>query len=192
MKKYDDESATPLAFHKFIWWVSLPVNFFLALVRLCNAFYNMDFNYGAFGIIEILFYMAVIGLAAACFIGFFRWKSYSWYCVILLYFINVVYSAYVTVICVISHLTQSTIVGAQLVVGLIFFVLIGIYYIKRRPLFFQETWNVYASGGGSGSLVKASKAGAADSGAKYCSWCGAALPEGSDFCRECGTPVQKK
>ena len=194
MRKYYDRSATPLAFHKFFWWVALPLSFLTGCTGMNSAVQDVNAGYGAYATINVLYYFVILGLIAACFIGFFQWKSYAWYCVILILSVNVVYGLCAVVLYAVMLPDWIANAIVWLIISLLYGILIGIYYIKRRPLFFPEMKDPHADAvGGAEGLVQASKAGAADPlpQAKYCSQCGTVLPEGSDFCSECGAPVQK-
>ena len=195
MRKYYDRSATPLTFHKFFWWVILPVNFIFGVVEYVRFVLNIGwiFSHGLFGMVYIVYLIVVFELSVACFVGFFQWRSYAWYCVVIYLPAYFLFNLYVVSLSVIFLRFESAAVVGLFIGTLIYSILAEIYYIKRRPLFFQETGNIHAAARGSGKVVQASEAGTADPlpQAKYCSQCGAALPERSDFCSECGTPVQK-
>ena len=194
MKKYNDRSETPLTFHKFFWWVVLPLSFLTGCTRMNSAVQDVNAGYGAYATIDVLYYFAILGLIAACFIGFFQWKSYAWYCVILILSVNVVYGLYGVVLYAVTLPDWIVTPIAWLIISLIYAILIGIYYIRRRPLFFPDMKDPYAAPmGGFGRLVQASEARTADPlpKVKYCTKCGAILSGGGYYCSECGAPVQK-
>ena len=195
MRQYYDRSTAPLLFHKFFWWVRLPVGFIFVLVKLVDIFLNGEYrysNYSVYYAVDIVYFLIIIGLTTACFIGFFRWKAYAWYCMIVYLSVYVVYSVFVVMLYSIMIPFQSAAAVGQFIGASVYSVLIGIYYIKRRPLFFPERKDPYVAAG-VGGLAQVSVAGAADPlpRANFCSQCGNVLPEGSNFCSECGTPVRR-
>ena len=137
MEQYHSDAQTPLKFHKFFWYVLLPLNFFSTAVTLKQEFSVMT-EFSWLFAVDAFFFTVALGLMLACFVGFFGWKSYAWYSVMALLGTFVVsgictvaiYAAYVP-----EELTYSF---GQLVVAILEAVLIGKYYIKRRPLFFSD------------------------------------------------------
>jgi len=126
MKQYHPAGKAPIQFHMFFWYVTLPFTVLLSIIfiliytsqntRLLDSF----FPYAS--IFDVIYYALVSILSIICFVGFFRWKSYAWYSVIIILSTMVLYG-----------FISGGIAGALI---LPYPILVGIYYIKRRPLFF--------------------------------------------------------
>ena len=202
MKQYNDRATTPLAFHAFFRFCTAPVGFLLALGNLIKTASNTN-GIAFLNAIDLIYFSAVAALLLACFIGFFGWKPYAWKCVMAYLCLNSVYALYCVVIYAIylsfSPIYMGTAVG-QFIGVLVYSILVGIYYYKRKPLFFEtdmQTYNGYAQpcSGQSGFYEYNANGGtpaASPSGTMYCASCGSALPPNSAFCGNCGAPVSNR
>lgn len=134
MEKHYDQYATPLLFHKFFWYISLPLSFIGGAFQLFVSIKSLTFS--MLYLPDVVSSLIGMVLVVLCFVGFFGWKAYAWYSVIILLSLNILFSL-ITVI--LSALVTPQQLGTQLigfVVALIYGILVGIYYIKRRELFF--------------------------------------------------------
>ncbi|MPM62855.1 hypothetical protein SDC9_109733 [bioreactor metagenome] len=175
MKQYHHKEEAPLAFHKFFWYISLPIGFLVSISKMISEISQIIiFNW--LYAIDIGYYIIALTLMLMCFIGFFGWKSYAWYGVMTYLSINVVYYLFAVIVYAKYIPDQIGIGIGQLLGILIYAILVGIYYKKRRPLFFKVN-SQYSE-----VLPQV----------KYCSKCGYKLLDGSDFCSKCGTPVVKE
>ena len=188
MKKYYSRTETPLIFHKIFWYALLPLGFFGGIYNMVKEIQQMPFYNWLYGV-DICFYLVTISLALVCFIGFFKWKPYAWYCLIIrlsFTLFNYILAAVITTIYDPDKMAFSI---GQVFGILIFTVLIGIYYIKRRPLFFQNAQNEvgtpYTTAQGVTAYYTAPQV-------KFCRKCGNSLESDSIFCSQCGTPVVKE
>lgn len=203
--KVKSNFAYGLTYHKFIWYFLLPINivFYLAYV----------INYGIiYGNFDIGCVISIVGAIAAlvAFIGFFKWKTYSFYS-ILVY----------TCLVVLFSISTSEQIGATLIAGVIYAVINFRYYTKRKELFFRTSEQVQSKPTiySQANNVSASKetativeSGAIDDASiltpshvdvdpqvkiaciqqttsNYCHKCGAKLHAESVFCSICGEKV---
>jgi hypothetical protein len=201
MYQYYDSASTPLKFHKFFRYVLLPVNFLTGLISLVSEPDGMPVFSWLYAV-DIGYFLIMLSLILVCFIGFFGWQSYAWYGVFAYLGVNLLYTLFTVALYAlyISDTTRPGVIAGQFFGAVAYAVLVGIYYIKRRPLFFPNPVrpNTYAyvdaantaQSGVSGSTVTTGVPGVTAAPAvKYCRQCGYELLPGSNFCTKCGTPV---
>lgn len=194
MKQYYDKESTPLAFHKFFWFISLPIGFVVSIIRAASELSGILYFNWLYAV-DIMYYAISMTLMFACFVGFFRWKPYAWHGIITLFSIGVLYNIYV-IICWALYLPDyiGTALGEFLGI-VIFYVLAGIYYIKRRPLFFLDTLEAQSMEDRydlTGTKQDDAFIYDTSPSIKYCHKCGYALLPESDFCSKCGAAVAIK
>lgn len=128
-----------------------------------------------------------------CFIGFFGWKSYAWYGVMIYLCVGVINNVYVLIAYAVYSPNQIGTAAAQAAIFLIYSILVGIYYNKRRALFFSHMDRASAS-----NVQEALNPAEVNPScevlpqAKYCRECGYELSDNSVFCSRCGTKVVKE
>ncbi|MGL5978439.1 MAG: hypothetical protein ACRCZJ_05560 [Erysipelotrichaceae bacterium] len=127
-----------LKFHKFFWYVSLPlslinnIGFLFTLYALCTV-QGLGWS--------ILLDIVVILLQCACiaiiFYGFLKRNSKGYYAIFALYVINVVYSLFL--VGLYANLNPSGLVevASSFVVTLVFAAVILYYYRKRKYQIFD-------------------------------------------------------
>ncbi len=141
MKRYYSKYDAPLAFHKFFWYVSLPIGFLLVAARMIYKFSEIEtFNW--LYAVDIGYCIITLTLRFVCFVGFFRWKSYAWYSVIIYLCFEVLNSIFTFIDYALYTSDQIGTAVGQLLSFLIYSVLVSIYYVKRKPLFFANTIQV--------------------------------------------------
>jgi len=193
MKQYCCKEEAPLVFHKFFWYVSLPIGFIASIISMIPYFSDTSYLSWAYAF-DFVYCAASLTLMAICFIGFFKWKSYAWYGVFIYLCIQIIYKALVVFLYALYSPDEIGTVIGQLIAILLYAILVGMYYKKRRLLFFPEQTQASEKNGSSG--VNSSD----DSNpcfdhlpkAKYCRKCGFELLEDSDFCGHCGTAVNQE
>lgn len=142
MKKYYDVSDAPLKFHYFFWYVSIPLGALLLIAYLMGDFaYLSDSAYSDVSLlfeIEIFFLLAELILRVICFVGFFKWSKDAWYSLMSLLSLKIIYSILVPIMFVayFHMLVESVLIRS--IGATIFSILVGIYYLKRKPLFFDD------------------------------------------------------
>jgi uncharacterized membrane protein YccC len=193
MKQYYRKEETPLAFHKFFWYVSLPIGFIASIISMISYFSDMPYLSWTYAF-DLVYYVSLLTLLVICFIGFFQWKSYAWYGVFIYLCIQIIYSLSVILIYAVYIPNEIGTAIGQFIAILIYAILIGIYYKKRRLLFFPEQTQASEKNGSSGvnSSDDSNPCSNNMPKAKYCRKCGFELLEDSDFCGHCGTAVNKE
>ena len=139
--KYYSIKGTPLAFHNFFRFFSLPMGILITINQLiteCDMVYDIGIELVWLLYIDIFFYITHIVLCTTCFIGFFKWESYSWYCVFAFQIIGILYDCYSIIVTSIYLPDNTAMYVASLLGRVIILWLTGIYYFKRKPLFFEN------------------------------------------------------
>lgn len=193
MKQFYLKEDTPLAFHKFFWYVSLPIGFLISMGRMISEVSEMLFFNWLYAI-DIGYYIIALTLMLVSFVGFFGWKSYAWYAVMTYLCVGVAYNLFAVIIYGLYIPDQIGTAIGQLLGVLIYAVLVGVYYRKRRPLFFSDTIQVIAENGYDLANAEQNNTVSYDvpPSIKYCRKCGFELLSGSDFCSKCGASVVKE
>lgn len=134
---YRDPKATPLKYHCVFWFLILTVNI---LVDFRNFTGDLDFlSVPGFGVITAVDALH-LGLCLACFIGFFEWKKYAFYSLM-------VFLVFELVLSLIPEFFEWSAYPAIMVENLLFVaacylaweIPTAVYYWKRRNLFFGES-----------------------------------------------------
>lgn len=193
MKQYYLKEATPLAFHKFFWYVSLPIGFIVLIGRMISEVSEMRF-FNLLYAIDIGYYIIALTIMLVCFVGFFGWKSYAWYGVIIYLCLSVAYNLFAVTIYALYIPDQIGTAIGQLLGILIYAILVGIYYKKRRPLFFLDNIKVISEKTYDLANAEHNSTISYDvpPSIKYCRKCGFELLSRSEFCSKCGVPVVKE
>lgn len=130
--KYYSIEHTPLKWHTFYRYVSMPLGAITGIIALVTNIAAMD---NAAYLIDIFFNLVQTVCCAAAFVGCFKWKPYAWYAIMINLVAIVVYAVVVVIITAIYGGNVAYSMGTVLGSG-ISCTLIGIYYNKRKPLFF--------------------------------------------------------
>lgn len=136
MEQYYSKTGTPLKFHKFFWYVLLPLNFISTAITFYQEFSVMTEFSWLYAVDGVFFTLALL-LMMACFIGFFGWKPYAWYSVMAFLGLLVVSGIGTVAVYAAYDPDQLPFAGGQLLAAILEAALIGKYYRKRRPLFFS-------------------------------------------------------
>ena len=137
MKMYHDRETTPLKFHKVFWFLLLPIDFLFA----CYDLHNLVSESTVFSlpdIVDLVALLSLIVLSLLCFTGFFRWRTYAWYCVIFYFCEELVYDLVFIILCSINAPTHMGEWTKEFFLALLWVVPCTLYYYKRRPLFFTD------------------------------------------------------
>ena len=196
MDTYYDEYATPLKFHKFSKWVRLPLGLIITFVQVFQImgyepyvrdYYTVDLIYG------------VIMLAIGCvaFYGLCTWKPCGFIGMIAYEVVSVVYRLFaVFVVAAYNPDALGSSIGSLLGSGIVS-ALVIIYYLKRRPLFFEHIRNAYiyerirqAQPEGFEGVVHLDDRSGGDP--TVCRSCGSKLNLSRDTCMRCGTAIPKE
>lgn len=130
--KYYSIEHTPLKWHTFYRYVSMPLGVITGIIAVFSYITTMD---NLYYLIDIFCSVVQTVCCAAAFVGFFKWKPYAWYAVMVNLANGVVYAIISLVVTAafggdVAY-SMGSVIGTTVVS-----VLIGIYYYKRKPLFF--------------------------------------------------------
>lgn len=190
MKQYLLRENTPLAFHRFFWYFSLPIGFLLTIRTIYTTITEMTAYHWLYTV-DIIYSIITLILFAACFIGFFGWKPYAWYCLITSLGLNVSYCVYSVIIYQIYLPDEIGEAVGRLLGIVIYTIIVGIYYTKRRPLFFNSSNlnDMYPNLKYIETEPKVEKRMDSIPEVKFCRKCGHEIIAGYSYCGNCGTPV---
>lgn len=143
---------------------------------------------------DLLASIMTLTLIAICFVGFMGWKSYAWYSMMIYLGFGVIYNAFVITVYT-TYAPQMVSTATSRFAGvLIYAILVGVYYYKRKPLFFEQLQpslpDTPANEGGSDPIAEPPVSCA--SPILFCRKCGAKLLPESEFCNQCGTKIIKE
>ena len=190
MKPYAIEKETPLKFHK---------------LYLCILFLRIMIGISVVGIfavddppnIFLIGYNALCALlcAVACW-GLFMETAYGWYANMLYILLGTAYNLYLAIWSFLYNAEQFMTQLPARVVCLPFLFLTAIYYIKRKPLFFPQKYNVAPTVSVSEPANVPSEPAETPLAAaqiptavmNFCPNCGKRLKPDYSFCPNCGTP----
>ena len=219
MNTYTSRANTPLAFHNFIRFFSLPIGIITWLTRF-SEFSNIE-QLNWLYVIDFIFFTTAVVLLVLAFIGFLRWQLYGYKCLfIYLVVVNVFYLVCMAIYAAFNLTDEvNKLIGTE-IVNLTYSVILFIYYRKRRQLF----TSVFNKVNLTNNLIKSDfsatdemntlaentiakiepeagqdipikdgndviEQGNDNVKAKYCRKCGSRLEDDSRFCSLCGTEV---
>ena len=136
VKRYYERENTPLGFHKFVHYFSLPAGFLIMLKRLLLDMLP-NLNLSPLYWVDIAYTTVALFLFLAAFVGFWKWKAYAWYSFMIYLILNPIYSLCLLILYVRYDSPQVVTMEIQLVTVAIYSILVCVYYRKRRPLFFE-------------------------------------------------------
>lgn len=193
MDQYFDEYGTPLKYHKFLKWFSLPLNLLTSLAYLLQTLENISTNW-VYGM-DMVYYTLSLLAAAITLYGFFKWKPCGFYGILTIYGLGTLYSLVAFVIYA-MFLPEYLIKGLTNLLGQgIATVLICVYYLKRRPLFFEDMRRAHMEKIFAQNIPPVSGVTLEDrSGGDttVCRVCGEKLNAGRTACMKCGTSVRQE
>lgn len=168
--KYYCIEETPLKFHTFYRYVSMPIGALTAIISVFSYIVNMD---NAYYLIDIFFSLVQAAACATAFFGFMNWKSYAWYAVMVNLANSVIYAIVVLGINIMfatGDIAYSfgTVIGSAITSALIM-----IYYNKRKPLFF-------------GTPAPTAHSVNFSEPVRVCPECGNPVTSVGNFCTNCG------
>lgn len=180
MTKYTIKEHTPLKFHWFFTHISLPLTILAGIGQLIPAIKAARENLDVVGIINITYYSLLVVLCAICLEEFPKKNSYFLRFLSGLFSLNIIYCV-TELILYVNYLPEEVSqAAAQLIVHSVFALLVGIYYWKRRRLFYcplieKKPLNIPPS-----TVVVHTT--------RFCRKCGSLLSNDDDsFCSKCGT-----
>lgn len=186
MKVYTLREETPLKFHKFIWYVWMPLSLVVAIYTAWESISEFigyillapEITIVLLCIFSCLVKVAFVLAPALIFIGFFKWRAYSWYILMFLSISNVVCSPLLLLFTK-EYEGLASMLGK--ISGILIDIFIILYYWKRRKLF---NINLFVKRSVAGETTQKR-----NNDYMFCHHCGNKLPQNSVFCNKCGTRV---
>ncbi|MCE5235520.1 MAG: hypothetical protein ABFC62_03940 [Clostridiaceae bacterium] len=174
MKKHFDRKTAPLLFHRLYHYVALPLT---AIWLALQTFLFMAASFAEPRALPVaLLFLTLTGLSAATFIGFFKWKPFSWYTALALFLFQWIYMILVAVL---AHFPPLFVAFVALISAAVA-VLLFLYYLKRKPLFIPVP-----------PPFADQNLDALDEKNKSCKFCGAWLmPPDASTCPVCGAKTE--
>lgn len=141
MNTYTIWEETPLKWHKFLVYFSLPLSILFNGVKILSAVLSILQLQGSgmewLGAIDLLFAVALVVLSIVAIVGGFP-SNRRWYgplCYLAGLGVNILYSVIILLIYVSLSVEPETSMFSSIIVGALFLALNIPYYNKRRPLF---------------------------------------------------------
>ena len=136
MQQYTRRDETPLKFHNFFRYITLPLGFFITLATIIDD-YTSPASFNWLYMINLVFFISSLMLRLVCFIGFLKWKPYAWYSLMVYLCLDAFYRLYELILSYSYRYQVSTALG-NLLGTLLYAILVGLYYKKRKSLFFTS------------------------------------------------------
>lgn len=131
MKFYTRE-LTPLRFHKLYHWVIMPINIIYIIYLLAEMFVS-----GKVSTLTVIYNGLLLLACAAAFIGCFKFRKYAWWAIMGGFVLEIFYSAYFIALYAVILPEQVMVAVNQVGWRFVAVIMMGVYYYKRRPLFFN-------------------------------------------------------
>lgn len=188
-----------LRFHRLFATVIMPLNSFLGIYSLLTAVKNtVDEGMTLFNIVSLVESVVVLALIFCTFRGLLHLKRFSLFTLIALMVVKAADNTWALVLSLQNSLYTYTI---SALLGIIFSVLVSVYYLKRRSLFSREGATVISVSPEDAVKLKAmlerkaAEKKDADGDAEEreevigeydCPRCGFHITDGAVFCPKCG------
>ncbi|HIQ98964.1 MAG TPA: hypothetical protein IAB23_04690 [Candidatus Scybalocola faecavium] len=132
-RRYYVIELTPMKFHKFYHFVLTPVNILMTLYLLISGFLHPEDG----DVITTGYNVILLACLILTFIGCFKLKKYAWAAIMTGFVLEVIYELCYVILLAPFGTDALIFAVSQVLWRLVFTVLMGIYYIKRMPLFFD-------------------------------------------------------
>ncbi len=194
-----------LRFHRLFATVIMPLNSFLGIYTLLSAVKStIDEGATLFNIVTLVESIVVLALIFCTFRGLLRLKKFSLFSLIALMAVKAADNAWALVLSLQNSLYTYTV---SALLGIVFSVLVSVYYIKRRSLFSREGGAVISLTPEDAEKLKAMlerkegqekeeaenvAEGEEETISEYdCPRCGLHITDGAVFCPRCGCQTRK-
>ena len=134
MKQYYSKAEAPLLFHKFMHYFILPVGMLVTLAQLFYVIVDVSY-FDLPYLIDIGYFVFYFVSVLVCFIGFFKWKPYAWYSLMVSLSLNLLYCLILIFMYAIYLPGNISTIANNLIYSLIYAGVVGTYYLKRKFLF---------------------------------------------------------
>ena len=132
MMKFYTRELTPLRFHKLYHYVLTPFNILNILYIFVSLIINKQFS-----ILTVVYNGLLLAACILTFIGCFKFKKYAWWAIMAGFLMEIFYSVYFVAFYAVT--LPDYVMAAVNQVGWRFVavIMMGVYYYKRKPLFFD-------------------------------------------------------
>lgn len=132
--EYTSKDNTPLRFHKFTMYVALPLGFLSCIIAIINLINSAGFT-NLLIVVDILVYVLLAVLFMIAFKGFIEWKRYGISCLKSIIVIEFIYILALVVLELVNSTDILSTNMGSLFSLLVYFIIIHVYYGKRKKLF---------------------------------------------------------
>lgn len=174
LKYYTDHHDTPLAFHAFVKWVALPLAILTTIGNLVTL--SRSATIGGWADVSGVISLVDLVLLAMALVGLACWEGYGWMALMAHLGLAVGCALLMVGICALEAPDDMGFVLGRLLAILIYSGLVGLYYMKRRNLFYPKEE----------SKTEEIRPPVEEPSAACCRHCGEKLLPGSCFCPSCG------
>lgn len=187
MKYYLDENTTPLAFHAFLKWVSLPLGILMTIGDLSTL--SRSYLPSGWITIESVVSWIDLVLMVVALVGLIRMGGFGWMALMAHLALGAGYSlAVMGLVAQYDAPDAMSMAVSNLFMSLVYGGLVGLYYMKRRYLFFPEKVPPELRQTREESPAREPAPPAPST--IFCDHCGARLLPDSLFCSRCGARVK--
>lgn len=144
MESYSIKETTPLAFHNFFYKIVLPFGFLITIVQLVQYIQEME-GFTFLFVLDIVHYVLFLFLGAVSFWGLRRMQTYAWYSTMAFLAVNPLFILITLLVIGIFYSMAAVSLVPTLLSSLVYGGLVGLYYWKRKPLFFPPAYSAYSS-----------------------------------------------
>lgn len=194
MDKYFDYATTPLKYHNFLRFFSMPLGLLITVVQLFNLVPEYNASYGvvrmAYGVDLFFVVLSAIVMGLTLY-GLYTWKPCGFYGILAHHGLNVLSAVvYIVLFSMFELSEQAGSMVSNLIGNLVVSLLVCIYYLKRRPLFFENMrLEFYKNLQAMPVEVKPVDRSGGDS--TRCRVCGEKINTGRISCMKCGASIPR-
>ena len=169
MKMYHCKETTPLRYHSIFRYIAVPISMITnisVLTHLLHTPIALPWLNMVYVSVHTVFFI----LLAICFTGFFRWRAYAWYSLMIYLSLYTAFAFWNYLITIIALSVPFSKALLDLLAALVFSITLSVYYAKRRPLFLpyrKVSTDTF----------------------RFCPQCSQKLAPNVRFCGKCGHPV---
>lgn len=186
--KYQTLAETPIKYHKFVWYVFLPIRFLTAMWSVVYILANVQNYYVWQSTIIVIYYAVGIVFLITAFIGFFKWSRIAYYAMIAYCVNDICISVFTLMNNIVLESYVMRAIGGLCGAGTIAIINI-IYYKNRKALFdsgFRDKGERYIRE----SEAQKDQTEKPLTDVSFCRFCGNALRTGSVYCDKCGEKIR--
>lgn len=181
MKRYYSVEDAPLGFHNFFLYVSIPLGTILTIFNMV-ATYAGGFEFSWIVVFDLLFNSTYVIFNIMIYIGLRKWERRSWYYLMISLTFRPIYSIIEIILYGLYFPSEVGVATGKMLGYTVFAILVGLYYFKRKPLFFNAESKI--------TEIKNDKLSDTTLGSKYddLTISDERIMHPQKYCRHCGQP----